>query len=133
MTTNEAAATAHRPLWLKALPFLGPAPVLTRTQWRVIGVVGAANLFDNYGLGIMGLALPQIQAGLGVSEAGVGGMTAFIRLGVIPAILLTVLADYIGRRRLLLFTILGFTLANFLTAFTRNANEFVALQFLARV
>jgi MFS family permease len=133
ISTASAERTTRRPWWLKALPFLGRAPALTRHQWRLLGVVGAANLFDNYGLAILGLALPQIQAGLGVAEAEVGGLTAVVRLGVIPAILFSVLADHLGRRRLLLCTILGFTLCTFLTGFVRDARQFMALQFLARV
>jgi MFS family permease len=133
VATTAAERTAERPWWLKALPFLGPAPALTRHQWRLLGVVGAANLFDNYGMAILGLALPQIQAGLGVAEAEVGALTAVVRLGVIPAILFSVLADHLGRRRLLLCTILGFALCTFLTGFARDAQQFMALQFLARV
>ncbi len=131
---NDTERRAERPLWFKVFFwFLGPPPVLTRRQWRVLGVIGTANLFDNYDLGIMGLALPQIQAGLGIAEADIGGLIAFVRLGVIPAMLLTLLADRAGRRRLLLLTILGFTLCTFLTAFVREAQEFMALQFLARM
>jgi putative MFS transporter len=131
---NNTEGKAERPLWFKTFFwFLGSPPALTSRQWHVLGVLGAANLFDNYDLAIMGLALPQIQAGLGVAEADIGGLIAFVRLGVIPAILLTVLADRAGRRRFLLLTILGFTLCTFLTAFVRDAQEFMALQFLARV
>jgi putative MFS transporter len=118
---------------MTALPFLGRAPMLSRHQWRLMGVVGAANLFDNYGMAILGLALPQIQNGLGIAEADVGELTAIVRLGVIPAILFTALADHAGRRVLLLVTILGFTLATFLTGFAANAAQFTALQFVARV
>ena len=106
---------------------------MTRHQWRLLGVLGAANLIDGYDLGIMGLALPQIQQGLGIGEGDVGGVTAFVRLGVVPALFMTLLADHIGRRRLVLVTILGFTFCTFLTAFARNAHDFMALQFLARM
>jgi len=125
-----AVATARLP-W--ALRRLGAPASLTRHQRHVLRVVGVASLFANYGMGIMGLALPQIQAGLHVAEAAVGGVTAVVQLGMIPALLLTVLADRVGRRRLLLITILGFSLCAVLTAFVRTANQFVAAQFLARV
>jgi len=121
------------PRWLRVLPFVGRAPALTGHQWSVIGVLGAANLIDSYDLAILGLALPQIQAGLAIEESAIGALTATVRLGVIPAILLTVLADRLGRRRLLLVTILGFTVSTFLTAFARDARDFAMLQFLARV
>jgi putative MFS transporter len=118
---------------MRALPFLGRAPALTPHQWHLLGVVGAANLFANYGLAVLGLALPQIQAGLHVAESEVGSLTAIVRLGFIPALILTALADQIGRRRLLLVAIVGFTLTTFLTAFTQTAAQFAALQFLSRI
>jgi putative MFS transporter len=131
--TGEPERSAVRPWWLRAMPWLGQPPPLTSRQWNVLGVLGAAALIDNYDLGVLGLALPQIQTGLGVAEADVGALTAVVRLGVIPALFITVLADRAGRRRLLLATILGFTVCTFLTAFVRSAAEFAALQLLARV
>ena len=108
------------------------APRLSDRQRRVLAVLGAANLVDSYDFALMGLALPQIQAGLGVAESEIGGVLAFVRLGVAPALLLTLLADSAGRRRLLLLTIVGFTVCTGLTAFARGPLEFMLLQFLAR-
>jgi putative MFS transporter len=95
-------------------------------------VLGVANLIDNYDGALLGLALPQIQEGLHVSDAEVGSMLATVRLGVIPAVALAILADQIGRRRLLLATIIGFTLATFATALAPTAQIFVLVQFIAR-
>jgi MFS family permease len=128
-----AERTAHRPWWMRALPFLGRPPALTAHQWHLLGIVGTATLFASYGMSILGLALPQIQAGLQVAEAGVGGLTAIVRLGVIPAVVFTALADHLGRRRLLLAAIVGFTLMTFVTAFTQDAVQFTVAQFGARV
>lgn len=108
------------------------APPLSPRQWRVLLALGVANLIDNYDGALLGMALPQIQAGLGVPEDAVGQMLASVRLGVLPAVLLTMLADHIGRRRLLLVTIIGFTLATFATALAPNVEAFVAAQFIAR-
>ena len=130
---DDPQRSARRPWWLQAMPWLGPAPALTRRQWTLLGVLGAAGMIENYDLALLGLALPQIQAGLGVSETQVGSLTAVVRLGVIPALALTAWADHAGRRQLLLVTILGFTLCTFLTAFVRSAAEFTTMQFLARV
>ncbi|GIW43667.1 MAG: MFS transporter [Candidatus Binatia bacterium] len=106
---------------------------LTAYEWKVVSVLGTANFIDSYDVAILGLALPQIQEGLGIAEDRVGGLTALIRLGVLPALLFTLLADSWGRRRLLLLTILGFTLATFITAFSASAGQFAALQFVARM
>ena len=128
---DVAAVTIEPRTWV--LRRLGAPATLTQHQRQVLRVVGVTSLFANYGMGIMGLALPQIQAGLHVAEAEIGGVTALVQLGMIPALLLTVLADHAGRRRLLLITILGFSLCAGLTAFVRSADEFVVAQFLARV
>jgi putative MFS transporter len=115
------------------LEYLGAPPSVTAYQHGVLWVVGAVTLFGRYGLGLMGLALPQVQAGLRIAEADIGAVTALVQLGVIPAIALSVLADYVGRRRLLLVTLVGFTVCTGLTAFVGSAPEFIALQVLARV
>jgi MFS family permease len=127
-TDDVPLAAEHIPWTLRRL---GAPSSLTRHQLRVLRAVGVASLFANYGLGIMGLALVQIQAGLRVSEAQIGGVTALVQLGMIPALLLSVLADYAGRRRLLLITILGFSLCAGLTAFVQDARQFIAVQLLA--
>ena len=55
------------------------------------------------------------------------------RLGMIPAIALSYLADRIGRRGLLMATLAGATVATVWTAFAQDVTEFVAAQTLARV
>jgi putative MFS transporter len=121
-----------RPRWTRVLPWLGRTPALSRRQWRVLGLLATAELFDQYDLGILTLALLQIQAGLGIAEEQVGALISVVRLGAIPAVLAGVLADRLGRRRLLLFTVLAFTLATFATAFVQTPAQFVAVQFVTR-
>ena len=119
--------------WWAWLFFYAPVPAgITARQWVTLGALGAAYLINSYDLGILNLALPQIQQGFGLSEQDVGKLAAVVRLGVLPALALNVLADRIGRRRLLLVTIVGFTISTFLTSFVRTPVEFAVLQFLAR-
>jgi MFS family permease len=108
------------------------APPITPRQRQVLAALGVANLVDNYDAALLGLALPQIQAGLGVGDEAIGQLIATVRLGVVPAVVLTVLADRLGRRRLLLITIVGFTLLTFLTALVDGAGQFMAVQFAAK-
>src|SRR4029453_5506629 len=42
------------------------APGGTARQWRLLLALGVANVVDNYDGALLGLALPQIQAGLAV-------------------------------------------------------------------
>jgi MFS transporter, putative metabolite:H+ symporter len=123
---------APRPWW-SWIFFWAPVPGgITSRQWVTLGALGATYLVNSYDLGILNLALPQIQASFALSEEDVGKLAAVVRLGVLPALAMSVLADRVGRRRLLLATIVGFTACTFLTSFTRTPAEFAALQFLAR-
>lgn len=123
---------ATRPWWAWIFFWSPVPPGITRRQWVTLGALGATYLVNSYDLGILNLALPQIQQSFALSESDVGKLAAVVRLGVLPALALSVLADRVGRRRLLLATIVGFTACTFLTAFVRTAAEFAALQFLAR-
>ncbi len=102
-------------------------------EWRLLALLGTANAMNGYDLGILALALPAIQASLGIAEAWVGTMLAVIRLGMLPALALGILADRWGRRSLLLVTIVGFTVCTAMTAAAPNAGVFVGLQFVARI
>ncbi len=108
-------------------------PVLSAHQWRVLGLLGTAGLFDVYAASLPSLALRQIQEGLGIAEAAIGTVAAVALLGAIPAVPLAVAADRAGRRRVLLLTILGFTLCTALTGLARDVFDFVTLQLLARM
>ncbi|HYC54994.1 MAG TPA: MFS transporter [Candidatus Binatia bacterium] len=123
----------RKPWWSWLFLYARTPDGVTERHWKVLGALGATYLVNSYDLGLLNLALPQIQQGLGVSESEVGGMAGIVRLGVLPALVLNVLADRIGRRRLLLVTLLGFTICTFLTAFCRTPTEFVILQLLARM
>jgi putative MFS transporter len=131
---SGAPAPARPPWWFRYLfGFVrSPAPLDAR-QWSLLGLLGLTLLINHYDFALLSLALPQIQAGLAVPEDQLGGVMASVRLGVVPAILLAFLADRAGRRRLLIVTILGFTLCTTATAFARDAAEFATFQFFARM
>jgi MFS family permease len=122
------SAPSVRATWRERLR----APAISPPQRRVLLALGVANLVDNYDGALLGLALPQIQAGLGISESAIGQVLAVVRLGTIPAVILAVMADHVGRRLLLLITIVAFTVCTFLTALVGNAVEFMTIQFVAR-
>src|SRR6266852_6999115 len=104
----------HKPL---LPPFLlRQVPPLTQRQWRVFGISTTAGFFDNYDLALLSLALKQIQHGLGIAEAHLGNMLSAIRLGYLTSLLISPLADVFGRRRLLLYTIIGYTVFTALSA-----------------
>jgi len=118
-------------VWLP--PGLRPPAAMTWRQERVFLLVGVAALFAGYDLNIYGLAIPQIQASLHIPENQIGLTVSYFRLAALIALVLCASADLIGRRRLLLITILGQALATLATAFADNYAQFVWAQFCTRV
>jgi MFS family permease len=126
---NDASA---RPAWFRLTPFLGRPPELSRHQWRILGLVAIVSLFEQYDLYLFSLNLKHIQADLAIAEADLGWLGSLVRSGALLALPITLAADRVGRRRLLLITVVAYTLLTGATAFSPNAYSFVALQFLAR-
>jgi MFS family permease len=105
---------------------------LTRRQWQVLGLAALAALFGAYDGALLPLALPQIQAEFALPDTAVSQWVAIIRLGAVPAFLLALMADGVGRRRLFLGSLILFSLLTAATAFAPNAAFFALCQFLLR-
>jgi len=123
----------YRPAWFRFAPFLGRPPLLTRRQWNVLGLVSIVSLFEQYDVYLFALNLAHIQRELGIEEAQLGLLGGLVRAGALGAVLVTLAADRFGRRRLLLVTVLAYTLLTGATALAPNAQWFVVCQLLARV
>jgi MFS family permease len=120
------------PRWYRLAWFLGRPPALTERQWLMLGLVSAVGFFESYDLYLMSLNLKQIQQELGISESSLGLMLSFVRSGAFFALLIVPFADRFGRRRVLIATILAYTVTTTLTALSPNTETFVVLQFLSR-
>jgi putative MFS transporter len=105
---------------------LGPA------DRNLLLLLGAAFFIGNYDMAVLSLALPDMQASFNISEQDLGKVIAGARLGALPAIFLALLADRIGRRSLLMVTLLALSICAAATGFARTTEEFVAIQFCAR-
>jgi putative MFS transporter len=133
---QEPAPPSYRsvrqnPWWIP--PFLGGIPTgVEPAHLRVLGFVTLAMFFENYDLGLLGNALPQIAASFGLDKAAQGEFTAATRFGALPAFLLLPLADRIGRRRLLLLAIAGMSVGSLLTALAQSPLQFVIAQIATR-
>jgi MFS family permease len=106
---------------------------MTKREEKTFLLVGTAALFAGFDQNVYGLAIPQIQASLHIPENEVGLTVSIFRLAAIVAMALSLSADIVGRRRLLLITIFGqaaFTLA---TAFAHTYPQFLWMQVLTRV
>lgn len=121
-----------RPFWYRFAWFLGRPPELTTRQWRVLGLVAAVSFFETYDMYLFTLNLKQIQADLGIAEADLGILGSVVRAGALFSLFLALAADRVGRRRMLLITIVAYTVLTGLTALSPNAETFVVLQFAAR-
>lgn len=128
--TESASADAER----KSInfTFLGRTPPFTRRQRRVFLIASTAGFFDQYDRALLSLALKQIQSGLKIAESHLGAMLSVIRLGYLMSLLLTPFADVFGRRRLLLYTVMGYTVFTGLSAIAPGERTFVAFQIIAR-
>jgi len=111
---------------------LGRTPPFTQRQRRVFLIASTAGFFDQYDRALLSLALKQIQAGLKIAESHLGTMLSIIRLGYLLSLLLTPFADVFGRRRLLLYTVMGYTVFTGLSALAPGERTFVAFQIIAR-
>ena len=124
--------STRKPGWYRFAFFLGRAPSLTERQWRVLGLVAAVSFFEVYDMYLFTLNLKQIQSELGISEANLGYLGSIVRSGAIFSVFIALAADWVGRRRMLLITIVIYTLLTGLTALAPTAEVFVGLQFFAR-
>jgi MFS transporter, putative metabolite:H+ symporter len=120
------------------------AAVLTSHHRTLLLLLGTATLFEGYDRFILVLALPYIAKDLGIVAADVTGPAAkaaaegalgwalsAIRGGALLAIPLCLMADRVGRRGILLLTVLGYTAATALTGMSRGLGDLIALQLVA--
>ncbi|HLH75469.1 MAG TPA: MFS transporter [Candidatus Binataceae bacterium] len=105
---------------------------LDARQKLIFALVVSAGFFENYDRALLSLAIEQIQSGLRIANRDLGTMLSLIRLGYLLALPIASLADRLGRRRLLIHTVLFYTLATAASALAPDARTFVAFQFVAR-
>jgi MFS family permease len=111
--------------------FLPPAGLASADK-KLLLLLAAAFLIAQYDISVLSLALPDLQKSFNISEQDLGKVLGAARLGALPAIFLALLADRIGRRRLLMVTLLGLSIATGATGFVRTTEQFIAVQFCSR-
>lgn len=112
--------------------FLPPA-TLQSADRKLLLLLGAAFFIGQYDMTVLSLALPDLQRSFDIGEQDLGKVIAAARLGVLPAVFLALWSDRIGRRRLLVVTLLGLSVATGATGLARGTGEFIVLQFCARL
>ena len=115
---NESTRTTDtRPVPTHTAPQPGPAPLDPR-RWWMLGAVGVAQLMVSLDATVMNVALPSVQQELGFSD----GLRSWILTSYTLAFgsLLLIggrLADRFGRRRMILFGLIGFGLVSIVGGF----------------
>ena len=105
---------------MRLIVFATP-PDISRRDRNLLWLLGAAFFIGQYDMTLISIALPDIQASFDIAEEDLGKVVAVGRLGALPAILLALVADRLGRRRLLVFTMVGLSIASLATAFATSA------------
>ena len=98
----------------------------------VLAATCLSSLGSFYTMAVMGFALPQIQRGLSIPEDELGSLLALLRFGTLFSLVLAVMADRVGRRRLLIASVAGCALCNLATAFAPSGLALAWLQLGAR-
>ena len=121
----------QNPWWIP--PFLGGVPEsLSPEHLRLLGVLTFVLFFESYDISVFGNALHQLAVTFGLSKSQQGDFISLVTCGALPAFLLVPLADRIGRRRLLLLSVVCMSLGSILTASSQSATQFVVFQFCTR-
>jgi len=98
----------------------------------MFGIVSTAGFFESYDRALLSLAIEQIQRGLRIANRQLGVVLSIIRLGYLLALPIASFADRFGRRRLLLYSVIFYTVATAASALAPGVRSFVAFQFVAR-
>jgi len=93
----------------------------------------SAAFFEGYDSSILALLLPNIQASFRVSEAVLGITRIPIELGLFLAFFVARLSDRVGRRPMLLWSVVGYTVFTAATALSWDIWSFAAFQLLSRI
>jgi MFS family permease len=130
VASAPAAPVAPTPWWL--VPFLGRSARLEPAALRVLGLVAIGMFFENYDIGLVNAALPQIAADLGIATGDTGYTLSAIRLGGLGTFLIVPFADRVGRRRVFLAALVGMSVGTLATGLAQTAFQFAAAQIVTR-
>lgn len=104
-----------------------------RYRRRLLLLLSSATFFEGYDNFALAFVLALVLGDLGGSEADAGWIRAITPLGAVVAFGLAAQADRVGRKRLLLITIVGYTVSAALTAVSPGLLWLTAAQFSAQV
>jgi MFS family permease len=100
---------------------------------KLLYLLSSATFFEGYDNFVLSFVLAMVLVDLGGTEAEAGWIRAIVGLGAAVGFLLSPQADRIGRKRLLLITIMGYTACAALTALSPNLAFLTGAQFLSQI
>ena len=102
-------------------------------QRRLFIFLGVATFFEGFDFFALAQVLPNLRADLGLSKQAAGWLFAFVNLGTVIAWPLIRRADRWGRRRVMMITIVGYTVFTLLSGLAWDVWSFGLFQFAARI
>ncbi|MBK8938525.1 MAG: MFS transporter [Polyangiaceae bacterium] len=104
-----------------------------RYQRRLLVFLSVASFFEGYDFLALAQLLPNIRKTFELSPTEGGLLVTVVNAGTMIAYALVRAADRWGRKRVLSWTIAGYTLASFLSGLAPNVWLFAAAQLLSRI
>jgi putative MFS transporter len=99
----------------------------------LFALLSTATLFDGFDSAMLSFAAPDVRDTLGITREEWGFVSGLTRMGVMVSFLFLLSADRFGRRTVMMITIIGFAVANGMTAFVTTKEGFIVAQFFARI
>lgn len=99
----------------------------------LLALLVSAALFDGYDGAILDIIGPGLLETFALSESGLAAVRFGIKLGAVLAFFVAQASDRVGRRKILIWSVVGFTIFTTLTAFSPNVWLFTLAQFCAEI
>lgn len=109
------------------------ATPLSSYQRTLLFFLSVATFFEGYDFMALAQILPNVRDDMGLPARAGAQMLMVINGGGIAAYALIRQADSLGRRRVFVWTITGYTLSTLATAFATDVYVFSIAQFIARI
>src|SRR5216684_1936598 len=137
----SSVAPAHSPAGSAASPTPTPARDASsagatahgRYLWLMVGLLASVTIFEGYDVTIFHLCTPDIARTFHMSDLDVGAMASIVRLGEMMAFVVVMLADRVGRKPIVSYTVLFYTLFTLMTALSHGLRTFTGFQSLAQL
>ncbi len=98
---------------------------------KLLGVAGVGWLFDAMDVGILSFVIAALAVDWGLNSNQMGWIGSINSIGMaVGALVFGVFADKVGRKQIFMWTLVLFSIASGLSAFTTTLVAFMALRFL---